>query len=158
HAEVQVVMLKCPFCGFSNEEGALFCEQCKSDISGVVPAAPTPVEPIPEAPVMAAIVEEPVVAAVLAEEAPPMVAAAAEVVEAKHVPPEPLTPPAPLESTPMPPAEPPPAPAMPVAAVSTSAPVASKPGATPIPSGAQPKLLVQRGLKVNEEYNIYAGE
>src|SRR5947199_219861 len=31
-------MLKCPFCGFDNEDGALFCEQCKSDLS-MVPAA-----------------------------------------------------------------------------------------------------------------------
>ena len=28
-------MLKCPFCGFDNEDGALFCEQCKSDLGGV---------------------------------------------------------------------------------------------------------------------------
>ena len=33
-------MVKCPFCGFTNEDGALFCEQCKSDISGVAPATP----------------------------------------------------------------------------------------------------------------------
>jgi TIR domain len=35
-------MVKCPFCSFANEDGALFCEQCKSDISNVapVPAAP----------------------------------------------------------------------------------------------------------------------
>src|SRR5438128_1906221 len=25
-------MLKCPFCHFENEDGALFCEQCKSDL------------------------------------------------------------------------------------------------------------------------------
>ena len=31
-------MVKCPFCGFGNEDGALFCEQCKSDISNVAPA------------------------------------------------------------------------------------------------------------------------
>src|ERR1700693_1317068 len=28
-------MLKCPFCQYDNEDGALFCEQCKSDLSGV---------------------------------------------------------------------------------------------------------------------------
>jgi hypothetical protein len=35
-------MLKCPFCQFDNEDGALFCEQCKSDLATVVstPAAP----------------------------------------------------------------------------------------------------------------------
>jgi hypothetical protein len=30
-------MVKCPFCQFNNEDGALFCEQCKSDLSGVEP-------------------------------------------------------------------------------------------------------------------------
>ena len=34
-------MVKCPFCAFSNEDGALFCEQCKSDISNVQPMSPT---------------------------------------------------------------------------------------------------------------------
>ena len=32
-------MVKCPFCQFDNEDGALFCEQCKSDLASV---APTP--------------------------------------------------------------------------------------------------------------------
>src|SRR3954453_13076234 len=80
HAEV-IVVLKCPFCGFANEDGALFCEQCKSDVSGVAPVASSapPATPMPdsipiadviplaleEAPVMAAIVDdEPVMAAV----------------------------------------------------------------------------------------------
>src|SRR2546426_12342842 len=77
--EVNVVMVKCPFCAFANEDGALFCEQCKSDISSVAPApvppppppSPTPLpESLPpaeifpvaaveeEAPVMAAVVED----------------------------------------------------------------------------------------------------
>jgi TIR domain len=30
-------MVKCPFCGHGSEDGALFCEQCKSDISKVAP-------------------------------------------------------------------------------------------------------------------------
>src|SRR5437870_991682 len=53
-------MILCPFCHFQNEDGALFCEQCKSDLSGVPemnsptsappPAAETvaPVAPPPE--------------------------------------------------------------------------------------------------------------
>lgn len=51
-------MLKCPFCGFDNEEGSLFCEQCKSDLSAVAAApSPVPVPPIAQAPpVMAAVV------------------------------------------------------------------------------------------------------
>jgi hypothetical protein len=77
-------MVKCPFCGFGNEDGALFCEQCKSDISNVAPApaappptAPTPIpESIPpgemmpmaavdDAPIMAAVVEDAVVAEII---------------------------------------------------------------------------------------------
>lgn len=55
-------MVKCPFCHFDNEDGALFCEQCKSDLAGVEPiTAATPIEaPIPLAaaiPVAAEIVE-----------------------------------------------------------------------------------------------------
>ncbi len=29
---------------------------------------------------------------------------------------------------------------------------------TPIPSGASPKLVVQRGLKIGEEYSVFPGE
>jgi hypothetical protein len=56
-------MLKCPFCQFANEDGALFCEQCKSDLGVLESPAPLPsaqesaefirtmanVAPIPEA-------------------------------------------------------------------------------------------------------------
>src|SRR5947209_467120 len=65
-AEVLVVMpVKCPFCSFNNEDGALFCEQCKSDISGVA-AAPAGASPsaMPEAAPMA-VVEEVAVAEVM---------------------------------------------------------------------------------------------
>lgn len=34
-------MVKCPFCQYANEDGALFCEQCKSDL-GVLEAPPLP--------------------------------------------------------------------------------------------------------------------
>ncbi len=32
-------MQKCPFCQFENEDGALFCEQCKSDLGATEPVA-----------------------------------------------------------------------------------------------------------------------
>ena len=32
-------MIKCPFCHFENEDGALFCERCTSDLSSVAPPA-----------------------------------------------------------------------------------------------------------------------
>jgi len=143
-------MVKCPFCGYGNEDGALFCEQCKSDIGNVAPPPPPtpmpesipPVAPlvVEEAPIMAVVVEEspkaaePVVAAVIVDT--PDVSAAVVVAE---VPPPP------------PPAAEAPAPA-------PAAPAAKPASGTPIPAGAQVKFLVQRGLKINEEYPIYAGE
>ena len=36
-------MVKCPFCHYDNEDGALFCEQCKSDLSAAVPSGPPPI-------------------------------------------------------------------------------------------------------------------
>lgn len=46
-------MVKCPFCGFDNEDGELFCEQCKSDLSSA--PTPAPVEPVP----VAAVLDDP---------------------------------------------------------------------------------------------------
>lgn len=69
-------MVKCPFCGFNNEDGALFCEQCKSDLGSTTPT-PTPTPPPPGEPVPVASVVE----ATPAEAAPPM----ADVVDAVPV-------------------------------------------------------------------------
>ncbi len=70
-------MIKCPFCHFENEDGALFCEQCKSDLAGVenVPTAEPVEAAIPFAtaevietiPMMGVHEGMPVVEAVLAE-------------------------------------------------------------------------------------------
>jgi hypothetical protein len=54
-------MVKCPFCHYENEDGALFCEQCKSDLAGVEssnapPPAPTPI-PMAEPVVAEAVLE-----------------------------------------------------------------------------------------------------
>ena len=35
-------MIKCPFCQYDNEEGALFCEQCKSDLGVLESTEPAP--------------------------------------------------------------------------------------------------------------------
>ena len=128
-------MVKCPFCGFDNEDGALFCEQCKSDLSAVpaAPAAAVPVaqvvEPVPSAAPMAEAV--PVVPV---EGAPPM----AEMVEAAGV------------AVAAPVAEPA---AAPSAAESAAA---GAPAGQSVPPGAQPKLVVRRGLKIGVEFPIYA--
>jgi len=47
-------MVKCPFCQFQNEDGALFCEQCKSDLSAVPAGDPVGVETMPMADVAGA--------------------------------------------------------------------------------------------------------
>ena len=84
-------MLKCPVCHFSNEDGALFCEQCKSDLSSApvaeIPMAiaepvdepiadvilsPFPMEAIPLEPIpLEAIPEAKPIEAVALEEIPP---------------------------------------------------------------------------------------
>jgi len=128
-------MLKCPFCNFDNEEGALFCEQCKSDLSGVesAPAAP----PVPVAHVM----EETIPMA----QAMPMEAVVADVVEATAVPSPPPALVEPVVDAVAPaPAEAPATPAPPPA-----------PAAAPLAADAQPKLVVIRGQKLNAEYPIY---
>jgi hypothetical protein len=157
-------MVKCPFCQFGNEDGALFCEQCKSDLSGVEPvtasAAPAAhphavgaetiplasVEPIPMA---STIPEAAVMEAMPVEEAIPMAVAEA-IPEAEAMPLAALEPPpAPAaEAAPPPPPPPPP--------VSTPAAPAAA-GATPLPAGSQPKLVVLRGQRPNVEYPVYEG-
>jgi len=46
-------MIKCPFCHFDNEDGALFCERCTSDLTALSPtaAAKPPPPPPPPTPV-----------------------------------------------------------------------------------------------------------
>lgn len=166
-------MVKCPFCGFSNEDGALFCEQCKSDISNVAPTPSTPPSmpptpmpesippagffPVEEAPVMAALVDDsPVAMAVPVEEAP-MVAVveeppAAAIVDGAPVVAEAPTPP------PVPPVMIPDVAAAPASAPAVATPAAPAAGGAPISPGAAIKLVVQRGVKVGEEYSLFAGE
>ncbi len=133
-------MVKCPFCGFDNEDGALFCEQCKSDLSSV----PAPPPPVPAAVPVAQVVEAVPVAAPVAEAvpvapvdvAPPM----AQVVEAVA-------------------AVPVAAMAAPVAEAAPAAPApeaAAAPAGQSVPPGSQPKLVVRRGLKIGVEFPIYA--
>jgi len=110
-------MVKCPFCQYQNEDGALFCEQCKSDLSAV-PAAAAP-ETMP----MAALAEAaPVLEAAPFLEAEPVMAA-------------------PVEAAPV-----------------EAAPAAAAPAGAKLPDGAQPRLVVLRGLKINVEYPIYEGQ
>jgi hypothetical protein len=127
-------MLKCPFCGFDNEDGALFCEQCKSDLGGVEPAPAAPAAP-------AARAEETIPMAQAIPEAETI--PTAQVMES-NVPMAEAIPAAAVEA-----AAPAAAPAAAEAAPASAAPAAA------LPSGAQPKLVVIRGQKINAEYPIY---
>ncbi|MFO0877850.1 MAG: FHA domain-containing protein [Gemmataceae bacterium] len=165
-------MIKCPFCHYENEDGALFCERCTSDLSAVAPT-PAPLSPPPIPPALPAIpVAEamPLVAEAVPFEASPFEAipvAMAEPIDAF-----PLTPIAeaePIELAPVMPAalehipSAPPVPA--VEPVPMAAPVAPPPPPAPapapdvgaMPATAQPRLLVQRGQRRNVEYPIYEG-
>jgi hypothetical protein len=149
-------MVKCPFCGFENEDGVLFCEQCKSDLSAVPSSpAPAPVEAVP----MAAIVDEP---------APPTVTAAQL---AEWLPPDASPPPfafaAPDDVLPnlgmgetLPLAEVVPTGSAPEASLPVAEAVAAPPAPAAAPvamaTGAQPRLKVMRGLKVGVEFPIYS--
>jgi hypothetical protein len=140
-------MVKCPFCQFNNEDGALFCEQCKSDLASVAPAA---VEPVP----VAAVLEEAV--PVAAVEPIPVASPEAAVPVAAVI----DTPATPIEEAPLPlpvPAmAPPPVEAPAVSVPAAPAPAAAAPAAgAKLPEGAQPKLVVIRGQKINAEFPIY---
>jgi hypothetical protein len=164
-------MIKCPFCQFNNEDGALFCEKCKSDLGSVTPApqaAPGHAEAMP----VAALVDEPIPTATPVETAEPAIpvaslvdspAAAAPVAEAPLPIPVPAMAPPPVEPAPAPPAPaaaapaaaPPPAAPAPAPASPATAPAPAAPAAGKLPEGAQPKLVVIRGQKINYEFPIY---
>jgi hypothetical protein len=159
-------MVQCPFCHFDNEDGALFCEQCKSDLAGVavavdaaavaveavpvvaeaVPVEAMPIEampvetvPLEAEPVEAEPIEAMPVEAVPAE-AVPMEATPveAEPIAAEAVPLQPIAPPPPVVAAPPPP-PPPPAVAPPVAMAPP--PAAAPAPAAPAPAPAAPAPL-----------------
>jgi hypothetical protein len=118
-------MVKCPFCQFQNEDGALFCEQCKSDLSAV------PADAAPATMPMGEVVD-----------AAPAMALEAAPVEAAPAMADPVLEAAPAAAAPAP---------------APAAPAAPAAGAK-LPEGAQPRLVVLRGLKINVEYPIYEGQ
>jgi hypothetical protein len=153
-------MTKCPFCHFDNEEGALFCEQCKSDL-GSNPAPMAHAEPVEELPTAEPLQAEPY-------EAVPLAAAetlpyGAEPLEAQPLPAVPIAEAEPVEPPPSsaPPvsesATPTPAPAAQATPASIATPAAALPLGAALPAGSQPRLLVLRGQKRNVEYPVYEG-
>ena len=169
-------MLKCPFCQYDNEDGALFCEQCKSDL-GVMEAVPM-AQPVAgaadaaaEAMALASPGDEGAPMAFAPE--PPIDASPAELAEhASAGPPtnadaaEPTIPmAAPVDDTEAPPFATPVSEGVPLAeavapaagGVPSSAPAAAVPDAEKLPPGTQPKLVVLRGIKIGVEYPLYDG-
>ncbi len=167
-------MSKCPYCHFENEAGALFCEQCKSDLGWVEPNA---VRPAPDSEnggalpgavpdnLAAAAVAEPIHAAAVVEE--PIMAGAIPIAEASPV--YTFAEPAahgnlngePIALAPEPtdtPAAPPSEPAFALSPPSTLDQVLPPSGAEKLPPGSKPKLIVLRGQRQNVEYQIYDGD
>lgn len=147
-------MIICPFCHYENEDGALFCEQCKSDLTGVDSASAIPVAAeAPPLPVAEAI-----------EEAMPF--AMADAVEiAEEVPSFPMAEMAVEEMPPLPVVEAMPefpiaevVPELPVAEVA-AAPIAAAVSDDPyfVPDSANPRLYVVRGQKPKVEFPILGG-
>jgi hypothetical protein len=170
-------MIKCPFCNFENEDGALFCEQCKTDLGGESPAIAQPLSPeeanaptVPLAssettPPIAAVVVEALrehdtvpIAEAAAEEKmgegdlPSAAASASE--SALATPPSAIpvseAPADRLGSEPTVSVEPEKIPQIPPLAPP------AEPGR--LPEGAKPRLVVLRGQRVNAEYQIYDGD
>ncbi len=147
-------MIICPFCHFENEDGALFCEQCKSDLTGVDSASATPVAA--EAPPLP-------VAEAIEEAIPFAMADAIEIVE--EVPSFPMAEMAVEEMPPLPVAEAMPEPVaeampeIPVAEVAP-APIAAVPVSDDpyfVSDSANPRLYVVRGQKPKVEFPILGG-
>jgi len=159
-------MVKCPFCHYDNEDGALFCEQCKSDLASAEPAKAAAAQSIPSAtpieavPFAGAVEAAPVVGAAVMEatvaEAIPLAGMPAHEATIPMASPMPEAAPVVTPSATPPAGAGPAAPTSPGAAAPT-APAAPAAEAPPLPADAQPRLLVLRGQKRNVEYPIYEG-
>lgn len=152
-------MLKCPFCQYPNEEGALFCEQCKSDLG-------IELDPFKEdaaavaVPVAAAMSELPLAMPVSIDMGMPF----AEIPVAESATISVDTMPLPQATLPLPisngevrsvnvfaGAELVARPAVDLSAAD------AEDAAKAMPASARPRLLVLRGLKMNLEYPLYPG-
>ena len=165
-------MIVCPFCHFENEDGALFCEQCKSDLTGVdsAPAVPVAAEapPLP----VAEVIEEAIPFAMadaieIAEEVPSFPMAEMAIEEMPPLPvaevmPEPIV--EEVAPTPIAEAIPTPIAAEVAPAPIAAAPIAAAPVAPPVSDdpyfvsdSANPRLYVVRGQKPKVEFPILGG-
>jgi hypothetical protein len=165
-------MIVCPFCHYENEDGALFCERCSSDLSGVAssnaPAVASAVVIAEPEPLPPPLFAEPVPISEPIQFAEPIALPVEEAMPLELVSPPPAMPMPPIPSIPVPALEvppppldvspPPPAPALPAAPAIPTAPAA--PTIVPLgtfPPGTQPRLQVLRGQKRSVEYPLYEG-
>ncbi len=156
-------MMKCPFCQYDNEDGTVYCEQCKSDL-GVAQT----MERVPPAVVLAIPVDVPQeggaseiplaipVTEVVPGDRPRASASRETPLPVGAIPPEP-PPTVPMVCVPAPVVPPQEAPPLDQTAVRDSTDVAPVPQEDSSPRGGQPKLVVLRGLRINVEYPIYEG-
>jgi hypothetical protein len=151
-------------CQFENEDGALFCEQCKSDLAATEAIAiveppvdqaagmppPAHAEPLVESFALAPLTQP--VAAVAVDETAVIAAPVAQVVE-EGLPHEPAptngNQPVPLSAL---------EPTLQLAPEPPAAPPAPAPAVEALLADAKPKLVVFRGQKINAEYPLYEGD
>jgi len=179
--------MKCPFCTFSNEDGALFCEQCKSDLgvaepvavgqpaaaqqagsSELSPGGDGSAETIPLAPhsetvfPLAAIAIEEVITteSVAIAEVSGLSLVENETLANHIVPIAEVAPPATPQFAPSQEtaSEPITASAMAEAPGSDGVQAAAPAEQDRLPADAKPKLVVLRGQRVNAEYLLYEGD
>jgi FHA domain len=148
--------MKCPACGFANEDGVLFCEKCKADLE--MPAAsphaqvPTMDNPFDDSPEPAPRAEEPIPLEPIPLEP------VSDVVQPASFEPAGTSEP-PLELEPVdkaPTVEETGAPDT----ASDGPPTPKLDGPPPLPGGAiaNPKLIVVRGQRVDIQYPLYPGK
>lgn len=122
-------MVKCPLCQFDNEDGSLFCEQCKADLGAASQPVPAPLPAMSETEPEVALAQAVAIATAEPIEAAVAVADAPLIAEGQ-----------------------------PAAVVTPAAETPPSAGSGAIAPGVTPKLVVLRGLKVNAEYPIYEGQ
>ena len=170
-------MVKCPFCHFENEDGALFCEQCKSDL-GLAEAAGVQQEAEvaphrlaePAMPLAADVVDE--VKVPEAEPLPHLAALEGVADDLAHISfpvaesvSEGAAETAPVAEVVAPVTSPQQADGdmaktspVPMGEVQAERPAPTAAATTPLPPGSKPKLVVLRGQRVNVEYPLYDGD
>jgi hypothetical protein len=153
-------MISCPFCGHANEDGTLYCDKCKTDLS--IPAPSLSELPSESAPpeISLEMISPPVISEDL--ELPetkridqiPMVESLSKEPEtaAPTVEPTPVV----QEVEPLPVTPVPVSPA--IAETSTTAPTVPAPKQNVVPPALKPKLVVIRGEKIDMEYPVYPGK